>query len=179
MFPLVMTLPVDVGSRPAEVAAVAAMMLGVGYTIGAIAPLAARRRAGPDGHVRDHAVADRRRRRGAGRFVREDVRRAARPRGDSAVSSRYAEGARALAPIGIAAFGFSLSFGVLARAAGMGWAAPLVMSATTFAGSAQFAVASILKDGGAVAAAITAAVMLNARYAPMGIAVASSFEGRG
>ena len=93
------------------------------------------------------------------------------------MNSRYAEGARALAPIGIAAFGFSLSFGVLARAAGMGWAAPLVMSATTFAGSAQFAVASILKDGGAVAAAITAAVMLNARYAPMGIAVASSFEG--
>jgi CP family cyanate transporter-like MFS transporter len=40
MFPLVMTLPVDVGRRPAEVAAVAAMMLGVGYTIGAVAPLA-------------------------------------------------------------------------------------------------------------------------------------------
>ncbi len=40
MFPLVMTLPVDVGRRPAEVGAVAAMMLGVGYTIGAIAPLA-------------------------------------------------------------------------------------------------------------------------------------------
>jgi CP family cyanate transporter-like MFS transporter len=39
MFPLVMTLPVDVGRRPAEVGAVAAMMLGVGYTIGAIAPL--------------------------------------------------------------------------------------------------------------------------------------------
>jgi CP family cyanate transporter-like MFS transporter len=40
MFPLVMTLPVDVGSRPAEVGAVAAMMLGVGYTIGAVSPLA-------------------------------------------------------------------------------------------------------------------------------------------
>ncbi len=39
MFPLVMTLPVDVGRRPAEVGAVAGMMLGVGYTIGAIAPL--------------------------------------------------------------------------------------------------------------------------------------------
>ena len=38
MFPLVMTLPVDVGSRPAAVAAIAGMMLGVGYTIGAIAP---------------------------------------------------------------------------------------------------------------------------------------------
>ncbi len=93
------------------------------------------------------------------------------------MSSRYAEGARAVAPIGLAAAAFSLSFGVLARTAGMGWAAPLVMSATTFAGSAQFAVASILKDSGAAAAAITAAVMLNVRYAPIGISVASSFEG--
>jgi CP family cyanate transporter-like MFS transporter len=40
MFPLVMTLPVDIGRRPADVGAVAGMMLGVGYTIGAIAPIA-------------------------------------------------------------------------------------------------------------------------------------------
>jgi 4-azaleucine resistance transporter AzlC len=93
------------------------------------------------------------------------------------VSSRYAEGVRAAAPIGVAAAAFSVSFGVLARTAGMGWAAPMVMSATTFAGSAQIAVASILKDGGAAAAAITAAVMLNVRYAPIGISVASGFEG--
>jgi 4-azaleucine resistance transporter AzlC len=93
------------------------------------------------------------------------------------VSPRYAEGARAAAPIGIAAAAFSLSFGVLARTAGMGWVAPLVMSATTFAGSAQFAAAPILKDGGAAAAAIAAAVMLNARYVPIGISVASGFEG--
>jgi CP family cyanate transporter-like MFS transporter len=39
MFPLVMTLPVDVGRRPADVGAVAGLMLGVGYTLGAIAPL--------------------------------------------------------------------------------------------------------------------------------------------
>ena len=93
------------------------------------------------------------------------------------MKARYAEGARAVAPIGIAAGAFGLSFGVLARADGMGWAAPLVMSATTFAGSAQFAVASILGGGGAAAAAIAAAVMLNARYAPIGISVASGFEG--
>jgi MFS transporter, CP family, cyanate transporter len=40
MFPLVMTLPVDLGRRPVDVGAIAGMMLGVGYTIGAIAPLA-------------------------------------------------------------------------------------------------------------------------------------------
>jgi 4-azaleucine resistance transporter AzlC len=93
------------------------------------------------------------------------------------VRSRYLEGARAIAPIGVAAFAFALSFGVLARTAGMGWIAPLVMSATTFAGSAQFAVASLLRDGGAAAAAIAAAVMLNVRYVPISISVASRFQG--
>jgi CP family cyanate transporter-like MFS transporter len=39
MFPLVMTLPVDVGKRPADVVSVTGLMLGVGYGIGAIAPL--------------------------------------------------------------------------------------------------------------------------------------------
>ena len=91
--------------------------------------------------------------------------------------ARYLEGARAVAPIGVAAFAFALSFGVLARTAGMGWVAPIAMSLTTFAGSAQFAVASLLHQGGTAAAAIAAAVMLNARYAPISISVASAFEG--
>ena len=89
----------------------------------------------------------------------------------------YVEGARAMAPIAVAAGAFALSFGVLARGAGMGWVAPLVMSATTFGGSAQLAVTSVLKDGGTAAAAIAAAVMLNARYAPIGISIASAFRG--
>jgi CP family cyanate transporter-like MFS transporter len=39
MFPLVMTLPVDVGKRPAEVVSVTGLMLGFGYVFGAVAPL--------------------------------------------------------------------------------------------------------------------------------------------
>jgi MFS transporter, CP family, cyanate transporter len=39
MFPLVMTLPIDVGKRPTDVAAVTGLMLGVGYVIGAIGPI--------------------------------------------------------------------------------------------------------------------------------------------
>jgi CP family cyanate transporter-like MFS transporter len=39
MFPLVMTLPVDVGRRPSDVVSVTGLMLGVGYIIGALAPL--------------------------------------------------------------------------------------------------------------------------------------------
>jgi 4-azaleucine resistance transporter AzlC len=72
---------------------------------------------------------------------------------------------------------FGVSFGLLSRTAGMGLVAPIVMSATTFAGSAQFAAASILHAGGTVAAAILAAVLLNVRYAPISISVADLFGG--
>jgi CP family cyanate transporter-like MFS transporter len=40
IFPIVLTLPVDVGGRPADVAATAAMMLLVGYILSAVGPLA-------------------------------------------------------------------------------------------------------------------------------------------
>ena len=88
-----------------------------------------------------------------------------------------AAGARAVAPIAIAVFAFGASFGILARDAGMGIAAPILMSLTTFAGSAQFAVASVLDSGGAVVAAIAAAVMLNLRYLAVGVSVAPSLRG--
>jgi predicted branched-subunit amino acid permease len=74
---------------------------------------------------------------------------------------------------------FAVSFGVLARAAGMGTFAPIAMSATTFGGSAQFAVVSVLHDGSSAAAAIAAAVLLNLRYLPIGISVARGFAGGG
>jgi 4-azaleucine resistance transporter AzlC len=82
-----------------------------------------------------------------------------------------------VAPLVIPAAAFGASFGVLAAAAGMGKVAPVVMSATTFAGSGQFAAASILDEGGAVAAAIAAATLLNSRYVPIGISVAPLFHG--
>ena len=72
---------------------------------------------------------------------------------------------------------FGASFGILARDAGMGIAAPILMSLTTFAGSAQFAAASVLESGGAVVAAIAAAVMLNLRYLAVGVSVAPSLRG--
>jgi branched chain amino acid efflux pump len=86
-------------------------------------------------------------------------------------------GARAVAPIAVAVLAFGASFGILARDAGMGVAAPIVMSFTTFAGSAQFAVVSVLDDGGALAAAIAAAVLLNLRYLAIGVSVAPSLRG--
>ena len=89
----------------------------------------------------------------------------------------YLDGVRAAAPIGVAAVAFGVSFGVLARSAGMGRLAPVVMSLTTFAGSAQFAAASILGAEGGVATAVAAAVLLNLRYGPMGLSAASTLEG--
>jgi len=86
-------------------------------------------------------------------------------------------GVRAAMPLAIAAFAFGLSFGVLARAAGVSPEAAIVMSATTFAGSAQFAAVSVLAAGGGALAAVAATTLLNARYAPMSIAVAPGFSG--
>jgi branched chain amino acid efflux pump len=91
-------------------------------------------------------------------------------------SFSLARGARKVAPYSIAVLGFGISFGVLARPS-MGQVAPLVMSATTFAGSAQFAAASILGAGGTLAAAVIAAILLNARYGPIGVSVAPSLAG--
>ena len=89
----------------------------------------------------------------------------------------HRDGVRATLPLAVAVLGFGVSFGVLARTAGMGSVAPIVMSATTFAGSAQFAAASVLNAGGSVATAVVAAVLLNARYAPIGVSVAPSLRG--
>ncbi len=77
----------------------------------------------------------------------------------------------------MAAATFAASFAVLAPQAGFDALSTVVMSATTFAGSAQFGAVSVLETGGGVAAAVAAAVLLNARYAPISVTVADQFEG--
>jgi 4-azaleucine resistance transporter AzlC len=89
----------------------------------------------------------------------------------------YRDGMRAVLAIAATVWFFGASFGLLARSSGLGVLAPLVMSLTTFAGSAQFAIASILGTSGSAAAAIGAAVLLNARYVPISISVAPLFHG--
>ena len=95
----------------------------------------------------------------------------------SLTETRYRDGARRIAPIAVAAAAFGASFGVLASTAGFDAVAAVVMSATTFAGSAQFAAASVLGAGGGVAAAAASASMLNGRYAPIGVSVAPVIRG--
>lgn len=91
--------------------------------------------------------------------------------------SSYREGVKRIAPLAPASASVGVAFGVLASTAGIGSLAPIVMSATTFAGAAQFAAASVLDDGGTVAAAVAAAVLLNARYLAISLAIGAAFEG--
>lgn len=92
-------------------------------------------------------------------------------------TAQLRDGVRAALPLALPMILFGASFGFLAVDAGLAPVGAVLMSATTFAGSAQFAAASILDSGGGVAAAIVAAVLLNARYVPLSVAVASIFPG--
>jgi 4-azaleucine resistance transporter AzlC len=86
-------------------------------------------------------------------------------------------GLRVVAPFLPAAFALGASYGVLAAASGFSAPAAIVFSATTFAGSAQVAAVSLLGAGSGIAAAVAAALLLNARYAPIGITIARFFRG--
>ena len=84
-------------------------------------------------------------------------------------------GFKAGLPIAAASVLIGISFGVLAQPV-MGSVAPIVMSAIVFAGSAQFASLAVLAAGGGAGAAIVAGVLLNARFLPMGVALAPSLD---
>ncbi len=97
--------------------------------------------------------------------------------GETNPAPRIRDGVRAALPLAPSPLLFGLSYGVLADATGFGAAAAVVMSATTFAGAAQFATLSVLDAGGTVAAAVLAAIFLNARYVAISVTVASIFPG--
>ena len=97
------------------------------------------------------------------------------------MTTHAAEGLRTGAlrafPFALAVGLFGIVFGALAASTGeIGGFAAIVMSMTTFAGSAQFAAVSILAGGQAVTA-IVAAVLLNLRYLPIGVSVAPYLDG--
>jgi predicted branched-subunit amino acid permease len=92
-------------------------------------------------------------------------------------SEGYLAGVRAGLPFALVAGVVAITFGVLARSLGWGVLAPIVFSVISFSVAAQFAVAAVLGAGGGVFTAIAAAVLLNARFLPMGMAVAPFLEG--
>ncbi len=80
-------------------------------------------------------------------------------------------------PFALATLVLGVSFGVLARSVGWGPVAAISSSVLICSGSAQFAVAAVLGSGGGMPAAVIAAVLLNARFGPMGVAVAPYLKG--
>ena len=89
----------------------------------------------------------------------------------------YLTGARASVPFVVATLVLGVSFGALARSLGWGIFAPIAFSVVAVSGSAQFAVAAVLGSGGGALAAVAAAALLNARFGPMGVAVAPYLKG--
>ncbi|TQL68633.1 4-azaleucine resistance transporter AzlC [Nocardioides albertanoniae] len=86
-------------------------------------------------------------------------------------------GLRLGVPFALVGFVLSLSFAVLARQAGFSTAQAIVTSVIVFAGSAQFAMLSVVTGGGGVPAALAAASLMNSRFLAMGIALAPSLPG--
>jgi 4-azaleucine resistance transporter AzlC len=74
------------------------------------------------------------------------------------------------------ALAIGMSFGVLAEPV-MGAPAAIAMSILVFAGAAQFASVSILAAGGSLASAVSAGLLINSRFLPMGLAVAPALHG--
>ncbi len=87
-------------------------------------------------------------------------------------------GAMLALPLAVVVALFGIPYAVIATSLPeMGAVAAIVMSTTTFAGSAQIAAVSILATGGQPLAAILAAVLLNLRYGPIGVSVAPFVRG--
>ena len=96
---------------------------------------------------------------------------------DERPEDSYRAGFRAALPLIVPTGLIGVVFGVNAADAGWGSLAPIVMSTVVFAGSAQFALLSVLSDGGTLIAALAAAVLINMRFLVMGIALAPSLVG--
>jgi 4-azaleucine resistance transporter AzlC len=97
--------------------------------------------------------------------------------GGGEIHSDLRTGFRKGLPFVLPTLALGISFGVLAEPV-MGRAAPIAMSVFVFAGAAQFAALGVLGAGGAAGAAILAGLLMNARFLPMGFAIAPSLGGR-
>jgi branched chain amino acid efflux pump len=103
------------------------------------------------------------------------------------VADRPAHPAGALEPsvrrdawvLGVAVGVFGTSFGVLSTTAGLSVAQTCVMSLVVFTGASQFAVVGILASGGSLASAFGSALLLAARNAAYGVALAPTLIRRG
>lgn len=84
---------------------------------------------------------------------------------------------RQAASITAAVAPFGVVFGAAAATAGLGLIEAIGFSVLVFAGSAQFAAVEILGDGGSVAAAVIAGLLLNVRSLAFGVIMAPALTG--
>jgi 4-azaleucine resistance transporter AzlC len=89
---------------------------------------------------------------------------------------RMRQGIKAGLVFTIPTLALGASFGILAEPV-MGKTAAIVMSIVVFAGAAQFGAVSVLVAGGGVASAVSAGLLINARFLPMGLALAPALKG--
>ena len=80
--------------------------------------------------------------------------------------------------LGAAVGVFGVSFGVLATTGGLSVAQACVMSVLVFTGASQFAVIGVLGSGGSLGSALGSAVLLAARNAAYGVAMAPTLSRR-
>jgi 4-azaleucine resistance transporter AzlC len=89
----------------------------------------------------------------------------------------YLAGVRVGLGLGVATFVLGVTFGAYSQTLNWGIAAPIIASILVFSGSAQFAMAAALASGGNLLVAVGAAALINARFLPMGAAVAADLRG--
>jgi 4-azaleucine resistance transporter AzlC len=87
---------------------------------------------------------------------------------------RLHNGMKAALPFVLPTLAIGMSFGVLAEPL-MGAVAAIAMSILVFGGAAQFASVSIMAAG--LASAVSAGLLINTRFLPMGLAVAPALHG--
>jgi 4-azaleucine resistance transporter AzlC len=84
---------------------------------------------------------------------------------------------RIVLPLAVATLVDGLTFGLVARAAGLAAGTSVGLSALAFSGSAQFAAVGVISAGGGILAAVVPALLLNARAVPMGLSIAPALRG--
>lgn len=94
-----------------------------------------------------------------------------------APKEQFRAGVRAGVPVSVAIAMVGVSFGVIAHQADLSPGLAILMSALAFSGSAQFTALAIVASGGGVGPAVVGAALMNARYLPMGVALAPSLPG--
>lgn len=88
----------------------------------------------------------------------------------------WPEGLRTSLPLALPIAAVGASFGILAAPL-LGAIPSILMSALVWSGTAQFAALSILTSGGGTALAVSAGLLANTRFLPMGFAIAPSMTG--